>query len=227
MIYQAAAGIRAAVAARTVFDATQAGASISACRGVTPRVALAVSASAAAVVVVNGDEVTLPVVAFVEGVRQPANSEGPELFLTSQFSKALDSALSMPVVFQHPTVDQGAAYVSINDPRQFDPNTGVRIGLVTDAGFDGDRLVLQVTIWLSKLRQAGPEGAALADAIVSGQQTEVSIGHWSRVLPIDGIYQGQPFMGVHTDILFDHLALLSLGQDGACSIKDGCGSSRQ
>lgn len=213
--------------ARTIYDAQRAGAEFSAHRGTLPArpPTLTVSRSAIPVVRVEGDTLTFPVVAFVEGVRQPANSEGPELFLASEFSRALDSALSMPVVFQHPTKDGGRRYVSINEP-PFDSGTGVPVGFVTAAEFDAKRLVVQVVAWFSKLRQAGPEAEALGEAILRGDQVEVSIGHYSRMFPEVGRYNGEAFSGVHTDVVFDHLALLPLGTPAACGWADGCGTPR-
>lgn len=195
---------------------------------------LAVSRSSTkAEVKVDGDTLTFPVVAFVEGIRQPANSGGPELFLKSEFEPALPSAIGMPVVFNHPQITDEFGFVwypSVGHPGPFDPGTGMLLGHVADGRFDGDRMILDVSLSLARIAAAGSDARAMGRALFEGGNVEVSLGHWSNVLPIGGFWpdsDGQPYFGVHTDIEFDHLALLELGQEGACSTaRDGCGAVR-
>lgn len=218
-------GLAAAHAARAIYEAKRAGATITACRGAAPaRPAFSVHAAAPAAVEVDGDQLSFPVVAAVQGVRQPANSAGPELVLAAQLGRNIDGARAMPVVFQHPQV--GGEYVSTDHLGPFDAQTGVRIGIVRDARMDGERMLVDVVTWLSKLRQAGPEAERLGDAILAGETVEVSLGYFTQVVPVGGIYRGDPYVGVHTDIRYDHLALLPLGQRGACSAEAGCGAPR-
>jgi len=224
-IYQRRQNLRAALAARAIYEAKRAGATIAACRSGAPaRAAFSVHAAAPAAVEVDGDQLSFPVVAAVQGVRQPANSAGPELVLAAQLARNIEGARAMPVVFQHPRVD--GEYVSIDHPGPFDAQTGVRIGIVRDARMDGERMVVDVVTWASKLRQAGPEAERLGDAILAGETVEVSLGYFTQVVPVSGIYKGDPYVGVHTEIRYDHLALLPLGQRGACSAEAGCGGPR-
>lgn len=220
----------AARTARAIFEATRAGASITASRGVLPAtkpgLAFTASRSSKPTVKVDGDVLTFPVVPFVQGVRRAANAPHPELYLTKEFEPALESALQMPVVFQHPHRAE-VGYVSIHDPGPFDPFTGVIVGMLTAAKFADDRMVAEVAVWRSKFAQGGPEAEAVVMALETGQQQiEVSIGHFANVVPIGGFFDGEAYYGVHTDVLFDHLALLPVGTPGACTWEAGCGADR-
>lgn len=216
--------IAAARAARVVHEAQRAGATLVAHRGVLDEhPALTAHRAAIPVVRIDGDQVTFPVVAFVEGVRRPSGASGAGLFLASEFARALPSAQGMPVVFRHPTRDGHP--VSVNDP-PFDPGTGVPVGFLIAEEFQGGRMLAQAAMWLSKLRQAGPEAAAVGEAIAAGQQVEVSIGHRSREHRSPGVFNGEAYDYAHTDIAFDHLALLPIGMPGACSCEMGCGTCR-
>lgn len=179
---------------------------------------------------IDGDNLTFPVVAFVEGIRQPANSGGPELFLKSEFEPALPSAIGMPVVFNHPQVTDpvwgDVWYVPVNYSEPFDAGTGVFLGQVDDGRFEDDRMILDVTVSFSRFAMAGAEARLAGQTIVEGGQLEVSLGHFSNVLPIGGFWNGQPYFGVHTDVEFDHLALLPVGVEGACDASAGCGAPR-
>jgi len=224
--------VTAARSARAIFEAERAGASITASRGVLPATRptlnIIASRSAPAMAKVDGDVLTFPIVPFVQGVRRAANAPHPELYLTKEFARALDSAIRMPIVFQHPyrtDPDGSGRYVSIHDG-PFDQHTGVIVGMVTAAEFVGDRMVAQVAVWRSKFAQGGPEAIAVVQALETGLPVEVSIGHFANVVPHGGFYEGEAYFGVHTDVLYDHCALLPLGTPGACSWDAGCGAGR-
>lgn len=217
--------VRAAENARAVYDATRA---IVAQRGALPARRYAVCKGKAVKPKVMGDTIELSVVAAVEGVRRPVNSEGPELVLASQLEASLEGAVGMPVAFDHPQVTTGGAteWVSIADPRTFDAGTGVLVGASAAARIEETRMVVEVAASLAQMRTAGDAGVALAEALVAGETTEVSLGYYAVTVPAAGIYAGEPYTGVHTEIEFDHLALLPLGVPGACSVQNGCGTSR-
>lgn len=219
--------VRAAENARAVYEATQA---IVASRGAAPEMtrALTVCKGMAVSPKADGDTIEFSVVAAVEGVRRPVNSSGPELVLASQLEASLDGAIGMPVTFDHPQVTTGGKteWVSITDQRAFDANTGVLVGASADARVDDGRMVVEVVASLAQMRSAGDGGKALADALVAEETTEVSLGYFAVTVPVSGIYEGEPYTGVHTEIGFDHLALLPIGVPGACSIDAGCGTGR-
>lgn len=219
------ATVTAARSARAIFEAERAGAFV-ASRGAVPStrptLSIIASRSAPARAKVDGDMLTFPIVPFVQGVRRAANAEYPELYLTREFEKAIESALHMPVVFQHP-YRTGSGYVSIHDA-PFDEHTGVIVGMVTAVEFVDDRMHTQVAVWRSKFAQGGPEALAVAHALETGLPVEVSIGHFANIVPHGGFHDGAPYFGVHTDVWFDHLAVLPLNQTGACSWDSGCGN---
>lgn len=213
--------VQSAEAARAVYDATQ---SLVANRSAAPAPRLAVFKGVAVKPKVDGDTIELSVVAAVEGVRRPVNSAGPELVLAHQLEASIDGAIGMPVTFDHPQVTTAGIteWVSISDTRAFDANTGVLVGASAAARIEDDRMIVDVVASLAQMRTAGAGGAALADALVAGETTEVSLGYFAVTVPAAGVYEGEPYTGVHTEIGFDHLALLPLGAVGACSNKDGC-----
>lgn len=219
----------AARRAALVYRASRSGVSVS--RGsMSGRSVVACKSAAKAEVQLVGDEMRFPIVAFVEGVRQPANSGGPELFLAEQFEPALASAIGMPIVFNHPQItdlEWGFTwYVSVTDPGPFDAGTGVFLGQVADARFEDGRMIIDASLSLSRISMAGDEARQMGQALMEGTQVEVSIGHFSNVLPIGGFWQGTPYFGVHTDVEFDHLAMLKIGDLGACNHEMGCGAPR-
>lgn len=219
----------AAERSRAAYEASQAMVALRGAPPVRSARRLAVCKGKAVAPKIAGDQITMSVVAAVEGVRRPINSSGPELVLAHQLELALDGAFEMPVTYDHPQVTSVTGvreWVSVNDPRPFDANTGVPVGTVSGARIDDDRMVVDVTASLSALRGAGAGGVALADALVAGEQTEVSLGYYAVTVPASGIYDGEPYTGVHTEIEFDHCALLPLGTPGACSTADGCGTGR-
>ncbi len=217
--------VRAAENARAVYDAQQA---IVASRGAVLAPVLTVCKGKVVAPKIAGDTIEMSVVAAVEGVRRPVNSAGPELVLAKQLEDAIEGAVGLPIVFDHPQVtkDGTTEWVSVGDLREFDANTGVLVGAASSAVVENGRMVLDVVASLARMREAGDGGKALAAALERGETTEVSLGYYAVVVPSSGIYDGAPYTGVHTEIEFDHLALLPLGVPGACSVKNGCGTGR-
>ena len=60
----------------------------------------------------------------------------------------------------------------------------------------------------------------------AGEQVEVSTGYWANVRPSSGKFNGEAYVGIQTNVVPDHLAILEEGAIGACSWKDGCGAPR-
>ncbi|HZR80350.1 MAG TPA: DUF2213 domain-containing protein [Candidatus Binatia bacterium] len=217
------------LAAQRSADVYRATRTLLAARGAAPPAPMprVVSFRVASAVKVDGDQMTFPVVAAVEGVRRPMGSLGPELVLASQLAAGLDSAQEMPVVFDHPALADGnPEVVSVDDERPFREGTGVRVGTVANARIEGDRMMVDATVSISALRSAGPGSSAIADALLAGQQTEVSVAYAARIVAANSTFGGVAYTGVHMDITFDHLALLPPGVPGACSLGDGCGAAR-
>lgn len=216
--------LQAAENARAVYEA---GRAIVASRGATPASrSFAVCKGKVMKPKVDGDTIEMSVVAAVEGVRRPINSAGPELVLASQLEASIEGAVGMPVSFDHPQVTSagGTEWVSINDPRPFDAGTGVLVGASAAARIEETRMVVEVVASLAQMRAAGQSGADLAAALERGETTEVSLGYYAVTVPAAGIYEGEPYTGVHSEIEFDHCALLPLGVRGACAVSDGCGT---
>lgn len=90
--------------------------------------------------------------------------------------------------------------VDVDDHRKFDivGTTG------TDASFDGTYLTNSLIVW-------SKEGI---DLIESGDQRELSCGYHYKPLMIPGIFDGQPYDGVMTEIEGNHVALVEEGRAG-------------
>src|SRR5262245_413939 len=60
----------------------------------------------------------------------------------------------------------------------------------------------------------------------NGEIMEVSTGLFIDLEEVDGFYNNERFSGIWRNIVPDHLAVLSPGTIGACSVADGCGAPR-
>jgi hypothetical protein len=158
----------------------------------------------------------VPVVALVEGVIQASTADTPELVLASEFGHTPDAWNGRPVVLDHP--DGGKT--SANSPEVLD-----RVGLGTTfhARMDGKRLLLEA--WLDL--NASAEGAStMLQRLQAGELVEVSVGVFVDSKPVQGVFNGTPYQGVWENVVPDHVAFLSEGAKGACSIEMGCGAPR-
>lgn len=170
-----------------------------------------------------GEEfLVVPVTAMVEGVRFGANSDGNgELGLVTEFGKFPDGWNNRPVVMNHPQINGN--FVSANSPAvldQFSLGTTMKTEVVDNK--------LQMQAWLSKAQEEGSEERLdVIERIESGETIEVSVGFFTEVRAESGTFEGVNFSGVWENIVPDHLAFLSEGTIGACSVADGCGANRE
>lgn len=160
-----------------------------------------------------------PCVALVQGVLQGSNADAPELALAEAFGM-FDAAgwNGRPLVLNHPKVN--GVFVSANHPEVLND---WKIGYIFNARMQEEKLL--VDAWIDTEN----ESAELADIMTKldeGELVEVSTGLFSEIIPQSGIYEGKKYAGVWSNVVPDHLAVLSLGVVGACSISDGCGIPR-
>lgn len=159
----------------------------------------------------------VPVVMATEGVRWPANSPEPELWLASEYGKSAPSWNGRPVTIQHPK-RRGEFVSAAGTPETF---VSERIGWVFNAAMEGERLKCEAWIDLGRVSQVGAPAEELVAKIEAGDPVEVSMGTFVDVEPKPGVFDGRRFAGIWRSIRPDHLAL---GVDrGACSFEDGCG----
>ncbi len=170
----------------------------------------------------NGSDYTVvPIVALREGVFQCETCEGPELYLAQEFAGLADSWNGRPVTLGHPK--RNGVLVSAGSK---DIQESAVIGIVFNAELDDDKLKLEAWIDNEKVKDLGDDAQATLDRMVAGEQVEVSTGYWANVRPSSGKFNGKAYVGVQTNVVPDHLAILEEGTIGACSWKDGCGAPR-
>lgn len=164
------------------------------------------------------DHLVVPVVAMVEGVRQPMGSSGPELILAAELARVLGGWNGRPVVFHaHPTRD--GAPISAASPEVFERV----VGTVFNAAMDGDKLLCEA--WIDLARAASVDGAAATvEKLEAGTVVEVSVSYFAAAEKKSGKHNGVDYVAVQRSFVPDHLAIdINLG---ACSVASGCGAPR-
>lgn len=164
-----------------------------------------------------------PVIMLVEGVLQGANAEEPEYAPADALQAFANQWNGRPVVMNHPQV-QGT-FVSANSPQVLEDWA---FGFVFNSHFDTATAKLKAEAWIDVARaeELGGEFQDAVDRINAGEVVEVSTGLFADVLPLKGRFNNQAYEGVWTNVISDHLAILSAGVLGACSVEDGCGIPR-
>lgn len=161
------------------------------------------------------------VVALVEGVVRPVNSEEPELVLASEFAHQPLGWNGRPVMVGHPKVN--GEYVVANDPTVLESGS---VGPIFNAHLND--LSLAVEAWIDEKRalDLGGEAADIVTRLNAGETIEVSVGVLLDIEKKTGSYNGQRYGGVWRNVVPDHLAFLKAGDTGACSVQMGCGAQR-
>lgn len=113
----------------------------------------------------------------------------------------------------HP--DQGSA----GSPEVFERQ---HVGTVFNARFRAAKLLAE--LWLDAERLViAANGRDVLDTLASGGQLEISTGLFTENDPVDGVWNDSQYEWIARNHRPDHLALLP-GKQGACSIRDGCGT---
>lgn len=163
----------------------------------------------------------VPCIAMVEGVRFGANQTSAELGLASEFAEVPILWSNRPLVLNHPQV--GDDFVSANSP---DIMEEYQFGLTMNPELKDNKLHLEAWIDLDRVEELGGEFEETLQRIQDEEDVEVSVGFFCEVEKKKGKYRGQVYNGIWRNIKPDHLAILSDGILGACSVEDGCGIPR-
>lgn len=169
------------------------------------------------------DHYVFPVVALMEGVIWPGNSEVPELVLASELEKVYGSWDGRPVVMNHPKDDEGS-YAMANTPEML---TKFQFGRTFNTKMDDKKLLMEA--WLDPEKAKSVDKAVeTIERIQNDEMVEVSTGAWVVCEEADGIYEptGQEYHLIWREVYSDHLAILEEGMIGACSNEMGCGVPR-
>lgn len=163
----------------------------------------------------------VPVIAMVEGVRFGAGQTEPELGLASEFGDVPIAWANRPLVLNHPQID--GTFVSANTP---DILEQYQFGMTMNPELKDNKLHMEAWIDVQRVKDLGGEFEDTYNRIVDQEDVEVSVGFFSDLRKTKGKFKGQKYGAIWTNIKPDHLAVLSEGIIGACSVKDGCGVPR-
>ena len=173
------------------------------------------------------EHLVVPVVALIEGVIEPENSDGPELVLAEDLAIAPQGWNGRPVVGPHPADGNGSA--SASTPTRLET---LAFGTLFE-GHVGDTPhgpALLVEAWLNEAqaRACGADEASVIERLLAEppQMVEVSVGVFVTLIAAPGTWNGQKYVGRWSAIVPDHLAMLPPGVPGACSVAAGCGAPR-
>lgn len=164
------------------------------------------------------DHVVAPIVALMEGVIWPINAPSKEFVPSDVITVAPAAWNGRPVFSNHPVNDSGQQ-ISGNSPAVLETS----IGKVFNAHTDGKRLLLEAWIDPAKCEALGGSALETLNRIKAGEIVEVSVGTFVVTNDQPGKYLGQSYDTSWAEMFPDHLALLPLGEEGACSVAMGCG----
>jgi len=163
----------------------------------------------------------VPCVAMVQGVRFGAGQSDPELGLASEFGNNPIMWANRPLVLNHPKV--GDTFVSANTP---DILNKYQFGITMNPQVIDDKLKLEAWIDKDRVTEAGGDFSTTFNRVQAEEDVEVSVGFFTDVEKVKGQFNGQEYGGVWRNVRPDHLAVLTEGLIGACSVSDGCGMPR-
>lgn len=167
------------------------------------------------------EHIVVPVIALVEGVLQGMNAPEPELALTEEFGKVPDGWNGRPVVMNHPVVN--GIPVSANSPGVLE---NYAFGMLFNTKVEDNKLKTEAWIDSARVAELGGEFESTMQRIQNGEVVEVSTGLFAGTEKSSGKFNGRSYNAIWRGIVPDHLAFLSDGVKGACSVEDGCGTPR-
>lgn len=151
----------------------------------------------------------VPVVMIVDGVLNGA-------LVTHEEYGPADVWNGRPVMIGHPQVN--GEYVGASAP---DIIERLCVGQIFNASISGGTLSAECWINVPQCEKLGH--SAVLTALEAGEILEVSTGYFSKREKRAGEFSGVEYAYADVNIRPDHLALL-LDEEGACSVKDGCGT---
>jgi hypothetical protein len=124
----------------------------------------------------------------------------------------------IPVTVGHPKQNNGTANV---------PNPDVPvIGTLFNCAWDGEENKLTAEYWIDEAKASETiAGQGIVANIRAGKALETSTGYWADEETTSGVFANRAYDLIHRNLRPDHVAIL-IGEEGACSLKDGCGVNR-
>lgn len=166
--------------------------------------------------------IVVPVVALMgDSVIRGMNSAGPEFVPSDVLARSTVGWNGRPVLADHPYDGTQSA----NEPRTLEK---YRFGSVFGSTYDDKRL--RFNLWLDPGRadRVGKGAQQVIADVNANRMVEGSTGCYVVVSARNGVApSGERYEYVWTDIVAaDHYAFGLNGNDGACSVEDGCGGPR-
>ena len=170
---------------------------------------------------VDGDVfLVVPMVALKTGVYQCANCDEPAFYDADVFARIPESWNDRPITLSHP--QREGLFVSAGSEDVWRKDG---LGRVRNARRDGDKLVMEAWIDLTKADEVGDAANDLVEALEASEPIDVSVGAFIDSVAHPGVHQNKTYGRRQLNYFPDHVALLP-GQTGACSWEDGCGAPR-
>lgn len=172
----------------------------------------------------NRTHLVVPVIALCGNiVIRPMNSLGPE-FVPAEILDDLPPSTwnGRPVITDHPNDGRDSA----NHPATLE---SMCFGTMFDTRVEDGKLKCNAWLDVEKAEGLGINGdaATVVARCQAGETVEVSVGAWVSLEKVDGEWEGEPYEYIWRGVIGDHLAMLPVGVEGACSVsKGGCGAPR-
>ena len=157
------------------------------------------------------DYIKMPVVFLKEGILE--GSAGALLHKADIFKDYAERFNKIPVTYMHPQLNN--EYVSVKD------NGTDVLGFLDNVSYNEQKRALEGYVYIDNALLQN-KYILLNELINKNYNIEVSVGIYSEVDKIEGIFNEKKYIGVVQNYEPDHLAIL--GEfPGACSYKAGCG----
>jgi hypothetical protein len=174
------------------------------------------------------EHIIIPVVSQVgDTIVSAVNGPGPELIPSSVLSLYPEQRNGRPIVMGHPQVNN--EYVFANSSTEV--LESYSYGIWMNNYYDEENKRIKGELWLSKSKaEKLPNNLSsyaldVIDRVSNGKTIEVSEGNWVISEKIDGVYNGQSYIGIWRLALTDHIATLKSNEKGACGVTShGCGA---
>ncbi|MEB3025877.1 DUF2213 domain-containing protein, partial [Parvimonas sp. M13] len=139
----------------------------------------------------------------------------------SEFGKFPASWDGRPVMMNHPNI--GGMWVSASIHSVLET---YQIGFLANTKLDDTKLKTEA--WLDKdmIDAIGGDATETYQRVLDGEMVDVSVGAFIDIVEGAGIHNGKNYAGSWANVVPDHLAFLSAGVQGACTVEAGCGAPR-
>ncbi|MGD9726392.1 MAG: DUF2213 domain-containing protein [Nitrospiraceae bacterium] len=150
------------------------------------------------------------------------NAPAPEFAPAAVFGKFPEGWNGRPLVMNHPVNGDGVP-ISANSKGAMESNA---FGLIFNSRIEDNKLKTEAWINTADAQARGGEFLETLNRVQAGEMVEVSTGCFVTTMSKRGMFSGRKYEAVWIEVVPDHLAFLSEGIKGACSIEDGCGTPR-